>query len=419
MARAREAGPGTKATPLDLERIREEFPMLSRPMRGKPLAYLDNANTTQKPRAVLEAERRFYETRYANIHRGVYHLSQEATEAYDAARDRVRSFLGVADAKEVIFARGTTEAMNLVAHGLSATVLSPGDEVVLTTLEHHSGIVPWQMACERTGARLRVIPMNDDGGLKMEEADRLLGPKAKVLSLLHVSNALGVVLPVKELAAMARERGIVVVVDGAQAVPHLPVDLPDLGCDFYAFSGHKVYGPTGIGALWGRREWLERIPPWQGGGDMISSVTFEKTTYNEIPAKFEAGTPNLAGAVGLAAALDWLATLDRAAVEAHERAILDHAVASLSLIPEVRVLGGMRRKVGAISFVVDEIHPHDVGTVLDLEGIAVRAGHHCAQPLMERLGVPATVRASFALYNTAEEVDRLAEGLRKAVEMFR
>lgn len=419
MARVREAGPGTKATPLDLERIREEFPMLARTMRGRPLAYLDNANTTQKPRAVLEAERRFYETRYANIHRGVYHLSQEATEAYDAARERVRSFLGASDSKEIVFVRGTTEAMNLVAHGLSAAILSPGDEVVITTLEHHSGIVPWQMACERTGARLRVIPMNDDGGLKMEEADRLLGPKAKVLSLLQVSNALGVVLPVKELAAMARERGIVVVVDGAQAVPHLSVDVPDLGCDFYAFSGHKVYGPTGIGALWGRREWLERIPPWQGGGDMIASVTFEKTTYNEIPAKFEAGTPNLAGAVGLAAALDWLKTLDRAAVEAHERAILDHAVASLSLIPEVRVLGGMRRKVGAISFVVDEIHPHDVGTVLDLEGIAVRAGHHCAQPLMERLGVPATVRASFALYNTVEEVDRLAEGLRKAVEIFR
>jgi len=413
-------GPGAEAREgWNVAHVRAQFPILSTTMRGKPLAYLDNANSTQKPLTVLEAERTFYETQYANIHRGVYHLSQQATELYDGARERVRSLLHARKASEIVFVRGTTEAMNLVAHCLSSLLLTPGDEVVITALEHHSGIVPWQMACARTGARLRVIPMTDDGDLRMDEADRLLGPKAKILSAIHVSNALGNVLPLARLVAMARERGIPSVVDGAQAVPHMPVDVQTLGCDFYCFSGHKMYGPTGIGALYGRSEWLERLPPWQGGGDMIQSVTFEKTTYNEVPYKFEAGTPNLAGAIGLAAAIDFVESIGFDRIEAHERDLLDHAIASISLIPEARVLGGTRKKLGAVSFVMDGIHPHDVGTVLDLEGVAVRAGHHCAQPLMERLGVPATVRASFGVYNTREEVDRLSAALRKAAEVFR
>ena len=410
---------GKTTSALDVEAVRAQFPILSTTMRGKPLAYLDNANSTQKPVAVLDAERAFYETRYANIHRGVYHLSQRATESYDAAREKVRDFLNAGSSGEIVFVRGTTEAMNLVAHGLSTLLLGPGDDVVITALEHHSGIVPWQMACQRTGARLRVIPMTDDGEIRLDEAERLLGSSARILSVIHVSNALGNVLPVAELIAMARKRGIPVVVDGAQSAPHMPVDVRALECDFYCFSGHKVYGPTGIGALYGRRAWLDRLPPWQGGGDMIRSVSFEKTTYEDLPYKFEAGTPNIAGAIGLGAAIDFVRSLGFDRIEAHERDLLDHAVASISLIPEARVLGGTRRKLGAISFVMDGIHPHDVGTVLDLEGVAVRAGHHCAQPLMDRLGVPATVRASFGVYNTREEVDRLSAALRKAAEVFR
>jgi cysteine desulfurase/selenocysteine lyase len=419
MTAARNAA--TKAgTALDVEAVRAQFPILSTTMRGKPLAYLDNANSTQKPLPVLDAERGFYETRYANIHRGVYHLSQQATDLYDAAREKVRTLLHAKHASEIVFVRGTTEAMNLVAHGLSSLLLDAGDEVVITTLEHHSGIVPWQLACQRVGAALRVLPMTDDGALRLDEAEKILsGPRVRILSAIHVSNALGNVLPVEDLIAMARRRGIAVVLDGAQAVPHMPVDVRALDCDFYCFSGHKIYGPTGIGALYGKSEWLERLPPWQGGGDMIRSVTFEKTTYNEVPYKFEAGTPNIAGAIGLGAAIDFLGSVGFERIEAHERDLLDHAIASISLIPEVRVLGGTRGKRGVVSFVVDGIHPHDVGTVLDLEGVAVRAGHHCAQPLMERLGVPATVRASFGVYNTREEVDRLSDAIRKAAEVFR
>lgn len=407
-------------TALDVEAVRAQFPILATTMRGKPLAYLDNANSTQKPLPVLDAERRFYETRYANIHRGVYHLSQQATDLYDAAREKVRALLHAEHASEIVFVRGTTEAMNLVAHGLSSLLLGPGDEVVLTTLEHHSGIVPWQLACQRVGATLRVIPMTDEGAIRLDEAEKILsGPRVRILSAIHVSNALGNVLPIPEMIAMARRRGIAIVIDGAQAVPHMPVDVRALDCDFYCFSGHKVYGPTGIGALYGKSEWLERLPPWQGGGDMIRSVTFEKTTYNDVPYKFEAGTPHIAGAIGLGAAIDFVEGLGFDRVEAHERDLLDHAIASISLIPEVRVVGGTRGKRGVVSFVVDGIHPHDVGTVLDLEGVAVRAGHHCAQPLMERLGVPATVRASFGVYNTREEVDRLSDAIRKAAEVFR
>lgn len=407
------------ARKLDVERIREDFPILATTMRGKPLAYLDNANSTQKPRQVLDAERRFYETRYANIHRGVYHLSQQATESYDAAREAVRRLLHARDAHEIVFTRGTTEAMNLVAHGLAATRLSPGDEVVVSALEHHSGIVPWQLACERTGAHLRVIPMTDDGDLRLDEAERILGPKTKVLSVLHVSNALGTVLPIEALIAMAHARGVPVVVDGAQSVPHMAVDVQALDCEFYCFSGHKLYAPTGIGALYGKAEWLAKLPPWQGGGDMIRTVTFEKTTYNDVPYRFEAGTPNIAGAVGLGAAIEYVLAIGFDAIEAHERVLLEHARAALALIPEVRLLGGPHAKVGVVSFLVDGVHPHDVGTVLDLDGVAVRAGHHCAQPLMDRLGVPATVRASFAMYNTTAEVDRLAESVRRVVEVFR
>lgn len=403
---------------LDVEAVRRDFPMLAREVRGKPLVYLDNANSTHKPLEVVETEARFYTAQYSNIHRGVYLLSQEATERYDAARARVARFLNAADPREIVFVRGTTEAMNLVARCFGAPRLSAGDEVLVSAMEHHSGIVPWQMVCEEKGARLRVIPVLDDGTLDLEAASRLFSPRTKVLSVIHVSNALGTVNDAKALVALARLHGVPSVLDGAQAISHLPVDVRDLDCDFYAFSGHKLFGPTGIGVLYGKSDHLDAMPPWQGGGNMIHTVAFEKTTYAPTPFKFEAGTTNIAGTLGLAAAIDYVERLGWEAVADHEDRLTRRALAAFAEIPEVRLIGRPASGVPVFSLVVDGVHPHDVGTVLDLEGVCIRAGHHCAQPLMRRFAVPATVRASFAFYNTVEEVDALARALRKAVEVF-
>ncbi len=405
--------------PFDVERIRAEFPILASRVRGKPLVYLDSAATAQKPRAVIEAVERFYLEDNANVHRGVHALSERATEAYEGARAKVARFLGAADPREIVFVRGTTEAVNLVAWTFGRVRVGPGDEVLVTEMEHHSNIVPWQMLCQEKGARLVVAPVDDAGELRLDELERRIGPRTRLLAVAHVSNALGTVNPVRRISEMARARGVPVLVDGAQGVPHLPVDVRELGCDFYAFSGHKLYGPTGIGVLWGKAEHLEAMPPWQGGGDMILSVTFEKTSYNRVPWKFEAGTPHMAGAVGLGAAIDWLSALDRPGAMAHEQALLAHAAEALGRVPGLRIVGTARRKAGVVSFLLDDVHPHDIGTVLDREGIAIRTGHHCAQPLMERLGVAATARASFGLYNTREEIDVLVRGLGRVREIFR
>ncbi len=403
---------------LDGARLREEFPILRQQVRGRRLVYLDNAATTQKPRRVLEAIVRFYETSYANVHRGVYALSERATAAYESARETVRRFLNASRPEEIVFVRGTTEAINLVAHGFGRAFLKGGDEILVTHMEHHSNIVPWQLACEATGARLRVAPIDDRGELILEALERLLGPRTRIVAVAHVSNALGTVNPIHDIVALARARGIPVLVDGAQAVPHLRVDVRALGCDFYCFSGHKVYGPSGIGVLYGAGDWLERLPPYQGGGEMIRTVTFERTTFARAPQRFEAGTPHVAGAVGLAAALGYLEELGLERVAAHEAALLARAAEALSGVPGLRRIGNPREACGLISFVIEGIHPHDVGTVLDHEGIAIRAGHHCAQPLMARYGVPATVRASFGVYNTFEDIERLVQALGKVHEVF-
>ena len=407
------------AAPLDVVRVRKDFPIFDRAIRGKPLVYLDNANSTQKPRSVLDAERRFYESGYANIHRGVYLLSQEATEAYDRARARVAGFLGAENPAEIVFVRGTTEAINLVASSWGRANLGPGDEVVISEMEHHSGIVPWQIACAATGAQLRVIPVTDAGELDMDKAASLIGPKTKIVSLIHVSNALGTINPVTDVVALAKRHGVPVLLDGAQAISHGPIDVEALGCDFYVFSGHKLFGPTGVGVLWGRAALLEAMPPYQGGGNMIHTVTFEKTTYAPLPFKFEAGTVNIAGALGLHAAIDYLEGLSWDVIAAHEKALLGRALSRLGAVPGVTFQGHPAHRAPVMSFTVDGIHPHDVGTVLDAEGIAVRAGHHCVQPLMNRFGVPATIRASLSFYNTPEDVDALEAGVRKAIEVFR
>jgi cysteine desulfurase/selenocysteine lyase len=410
--------PESLARAYDVERLRAEFPILSRTVHGKPLVYLDNANTTQKPRAVIEADRRYYEEENANIHRGTHWLSERATEAYEGARGKVARFLGAASPKEVVFTRGTTEAINLVASSFSRTFLKPGDEILITGLEHHSNIVPWQLACEKTGAKLVVVPITDEGEVPVEEFEKRLTPRTKLAAVSHVSNALGTVNPVKAFVALAHARGVPVLVDGAQAAPHLLIDVVDLGCDFYAVSGHKMYGPTGIGALYGTEAWLEKLPPYQGGGDMISSVTFEKTTYNVLPWKFEAGTANIAGGIGFGVAVDWLSGVGLAAVAAHEHDLLVHGTRKLSAIPGLTVVGRAKEKAAVISFVLENVHPHDIGTILDGEGIAIRTGHHCAQPVMDRFGLPATARASFGLYNTHAEVDALAAAIEKVREMF-
>ena len=406
--------------PLDVAAIRAQFPILSTTVHGRPLVYLDNAATSQKPYAVLDAERAYYETMNANVHRGVHQLSERATAAYEGARSRVRTFLGAVADEEVVFVRGTTEAINLVANSFVASRVRAGDEIVITHLEHHSNIVPWQLLAERMGVVLRVVPIDDDGQVDLGAFDGLLASgRVRFVSVAHVSNALGTILPVAEIVRRAHAMGVPVMVDGAQAAPHLPIDVQALGCDFYAFSSHKVFGPTGIGALWARREHLEAMPPWQGGGDMIASVSFTGSTWNKVPHKFEAGTPNIAGAVGLGAALEWFGGLDAEAVRAHEKDLVDYGTQALSGVKGLRLIGTARDKAGVLSFMLGHAHPHDVGTILDQEGVAIRTGHHCAQPVMERFGVAATARASFAVYNTRSEVDALVKGLDRVAEMFR
>ena len=404
--------------PLDPAAVRAEFPILDQLVHGKPLVYLDNANTTQKPRAVIEAERAFYERDNANIHRATHLLSERATKAYEAARHKVQQLINAPEARELVFTRGCTEAINLVAQSWGRANLGPGDEVVLTWMEHHSNIVPWQLVCQQTGARLRVVPISDAGELDLDAYEAALTGRAKIAALIHVSNALGTINPVQHLVARAHARGIPVLVDGAQAVPHMPVDVQAIGCDFYAFSAHKMYGPTGIGALYGRAALLEAMPPYQGGGDMIASVTFEMTTYNTLPYKFEAGTPNVAGVVGFGAAVDFLRQFDLEDVARHERALLEYATERLRALEGVRLIGTARERAGVVSFVMDGVHPHDIGTILDREGVAVRTGQHCTQPVMDRFGIPATVRASFGLYNTPADVDALVAALGRVRELF-
>jgi cysteine desulfurase/selenocysteine lyase len=398
--------------------IRADFPILQLRVHGKPLVYLDNAATTQKPQAVIDRLSRYYREENANIHRGVHALSVDATEAYDDARDRVRRFINAAEAREVVFVRGATEAINLVAATFGRARVAAGDEIVISHMEHHSNIVPWQILCEEKGASLRVIPITDAGELRVDEYERLLGPRTRLVAVTHVSNALGTVNPVESMVRTAHDRAIPVLVDGAQAVAHMRVDVQAIGCDFYVFSGHKVFGPTGIGVLYGRGPVLEAMSPYQGGGDMIRSVTFERTLYKDAPGRFEAGTPNIAGAIGLAAAIDYLAEVDLDRVAAHERDLLSYGTEALTGIAGLRLTGTASQKAAILAFIIDDIHPHDLGTILDRDGIAVRAGHHCCQPLMARLGVPATVRASLALYNTREEVDALASSLRTALAVF-
>jgi cysteine desulfurase/selenocysteine lyase len=411
--------PKPAAAPLDVARVRADFPVLGRMVHGKPLVYLDNAATSHKPRAVIDALVRYYEDYNSNVHRGVHQLSEEATRAYEAARDRAARLIGAARREEVVFVRGTTEGLNLVAGSYGRAHVGRGDEVLITALEHHSNIVPWQLLCEEKGATLRVAPMDDRGELLLDEYEKLLGPRTKVVAMGYVSNALGTVNPVRRMIASAHRAGAVAVVDAAQAAPHLALDVRDLDCDFLALSSHKMYGPMGVGVLYGKLPLLEAMPPYQGGGEMILSVTFEHTTFNVPPHKFEAGTPNVADAIGFAVAIDYLTGLGLERVAARERELLAHGTRVLSAIPEVRLVGTARDKAGVLSFVVDGIHPHDVGSILDREGVAVRTGHHCAQPVMDRLGVPATVRASLSFYNTEAELDALAAGVRRAVEVFR
>jgi cysteine desulfurase/selenocysteine lyase len=397
---------------------RQDFPLLQRTVYGKPIVYLDNAATTQKPTAVVAALQYYYTECTSNVHRGVYYLSEQATQLYEEARRTVQRFLGAAEAAEIVFVRGTTEAINLVAHCLGRTRIRPGSEILLTHMEHHSNIVPWQLVAEQTGARLRVLPITPDGELMLEAYPELLTERTAVVAVVHVSNSLGTINPVAELIQTAHERGIPVLVDGAQAVAHMPVDVQQLDCDFYAFSGHKIYGPTGIGVLYAKRRWLEEFPPYQGGGDMIRHVTFERTLYNDVPYKFEAGTPNIAGAIGLKAALEYVQQCGLERIAAHEHELLRYATERLQELPGVRLIGTAQRKAAIISFVIEGVHPHDVGTVLDREGIAIRVGHHCTQPVMEFFGVPATSRVSFGLYNTLEEVDRLVEALWRVIRLF-
>ncbi len=402
----------------DVRRIRRDFPILNEKVHGRPLVYLDSAATSQKPQVVVDALQRYYTEQNSNVHRGVHYLSQLATREYEDARVKIQRFLNAAESHEIIFTRGTTEGINLVALSFGRKFVHAGDEVIISALEHHSNIVPWQMLCELTGATLRVIPINDAGELLMDEFAAMLNPKVKIVAVTHVSNALGTVNPIKRIIELAHSQDIPVLIDGAQGAPHLKVDVRELDCDFYAFSGHKLCGPTGIGALYGKSHWLEAMPPVYGGGDMIASVTFEKTTYNSLPYKLEAGTPNIADAIGMGVAIDYLNEIGLEKIAAYEHELLEYATETVGAIPGVTILGTAREKASVLSFTVDGIHPHDVGTVLDQEGIAVRAGHHCAQPVMKRFGVPATARASLAFYNTKEEIDALAEGIQKTIEVF-
>jgi cysteine desulfurase/selenocysteine lyase len=402
----------------DFEKVRGDFPILKQKVYGKPLVYLDNAATTQKPQAVINALTDYYTADNSNIHRGVHALSMRATDHYEAVRESVRNFIGASETGEIVFVRGATEGINLVAATFGAVNVGQGDEVVITNLEHHSNIVPWQILCEEKGATLRVVPMTESGELMLDEYDKLVTPRTKIAALSYVSNALGTINPVEGMIRTAHERGVPVLLDAAQAVPHMPVDVRALGCEFLVFSAHKVYGPTGIGALYVRKDILEKMPPYQGGGDMIAMVTFEKTTYNKIPHKFEAGTPNIAGVIGMGAAIDYVAGLGWDGILAHEEDVIAYAAGAIGALDGVRLIGTPRRRTGAVSFEIEGVHPHDAGTILDREGVAIRAGHHCSQPVMDFFGVPATVRASFGLYNTREEVDRLVEGIKKVQEVF-
>jgi len=407
------------AAGFDVERIREDFPVLKQTIHGKPLVYLDNAATAQKPYAVIEAIRKFHEVDCANIHRGVHELSQRSTAAYELTRAKMKRFLNARSKSELIFVRGTTEGINLVASSWGHKNVREGDEIIISAMEHHSNIVPWQMLCESTGATLRVIPINDRGELVMEAYEKLLNPRTKMVAVTHVSNALGTINPVGEIIAMAHRAGALALIDGAQAAPHLKVDVQALDADFYALSGHKMVGPTGIGILYGKSKLLNAMPPYQGGGDMIKTVTFEKTTYADLPYKFEAGTPNIAGGIGLGAAVDYLNNIGLNRIAAYEHELLVYGTQALEQIPGLRMIGTAREKAAVLSFVIEGIHPHDIGTVLDLDGIAVRTGHHCAQPVMDRFHVPATTRASLAFYNTLAEIDKLVAGIHKVKEVFR
>ncbi len=406
------------STRFGVEGVRRDFPILREKVRGKPLVYLDNAATSQKPQVVIETLQNYYSLENANIHRGIHFLSERATQAYEDARAKVGGFLNAAESREIIFVRGTTEGINLVAQSYGRKFIGEEDEIILSAMEHHSNIVPWQILCEQVGARLRIIPMNDDGELLIDEYARLLSDRTKLVAVTHLSNALGTINPIKQIIQIAHHHGVPVLVDGAQAVPHLEVDVRDLDCDFYAFSGHKLYGPTGVGVLYGRASLLDAMPPYQGGGDMIRSVTFEKTLYNVLPYKFEAGTPNIAGGIGLGAAIDYLSQVGLDLVAAYERELLDYATDAVSTITGVRIIGTAKEKAGVLSFVLDGVHAHDIGTILDQEGIAIRTGHHCAMPVMQRFGVSATARASLAFYNTRAEVDALVGAIHKVKRMF-
>ena len=405
-------------TKFDVNSVRDDFPILKQQVNGNRLVYLDNGATSQKPQSVIDAIVEYYATTNSNVHRGVHTMSQQATDGYEGARSKVRKFLNASKDKEIIFTRNTTEGVNLVAHSYGRKNIGPGDDIIVSNMEHHSNIVPWQMLCEENGANLKVVPIDDSGELVMDEYQKLLSPRTKLVSITHVSNALGTILPAKQIVQMAHSYGAPVLLDGAQAVPHMPVDVQDLDCDFYVFSGHKLFGPTGIGILYGKENYLESMPPFLGGGDMIKSVTFEKTLYNDLPYKFEGGTPDISGAIGLGAAIDYVNSLGFDQITAHEDALLQYGTEALESIGGVHIVGTAARKAGILSFVMDMAHPHDIGTILDEQGIAIRTGHHCAQPVMQRFQIPATARASLAFYNTKEDIDALVKGIDRVIEVF-
>lgn len=408
----------TTGAAFDVNKVRGDFPLLKQQVNGNPLIYLDNGATSQKPQSVIDAIVHYYTTTNSNVHRGVHTLSQQATEDYEGARAKIRKFINAGEDREIIFTRNTTEGINLVAHSYARQNVGPGDDIIVSNMEHHSNIVPWQMLCEEKGANLRVVPIDDTGELLMDEYENMLGPRTKLVAITHVSNALGTILPAAKIIQMAHAHGAAVLLDGAQAVPHMPVDMKELDCDFYAFSGHKLFGPTGIGILYGKAELLEAMPPFMGGGDMIKSVTFEKTIYNDLPYKFEAGTPDIAGAIALGAAVDYVSNLGFDQITAHEEELLRYGTEALSSISGVKLIGTAAHKAGILSFVMDKAHPHDIGTILDEQGIAIRTGHHCAQPVMQRFQIPATARASLAFYNTKEDIDALVKGIDRVLEVF-
>ena len=416
--KASQAASEKAAASFDVDRIREDFPILKQTVHGKPLVYLDNAATSQKPQVVIDTISDYYTTENSNVHRGVHYLSECATQDYEGARTKIRRFINASDDREIVFVRGTTEGINLVAQSYGRQHVGEGDEIIVSAMEHHSNIVPWQFLCQERGATLRVIPMNDDGELLMDEYEKLLSPRTRLVSVVHLSNSLGTINPIEQIIAMAHAQGVPVLVDGAQSISHRAIDVQKLGCDFFVFSGHKLYGPTGVGAIYGKAELLESMPPYQGGGDMIKSVTFEKTIYNSLPYKFEAGTPNIGGVIGLGAAIDYVSSVGLDRISEYEDGLLEYGAERLSSVSDLRFIGTARDKAAVLSFVLGDVHPHDIGTILDSEGIAIRTGHHCTQPVMERFGIPATARASLAFYNTKAEIDALVRGIDKVIEVF-